>query len=267
MNVVLVGAGGVASSVGPALLKAGHKVSAVWSRRLASASLLGQKLNTEFSTSLETLPKDADVYVVAVADEGVADVARRLYVPEGALCIHTAGSLPMSVLSGMAKWYGVFYPMQTFSREREVDFDTVPCFIEASSNAAMRQLRKFAASLSSRIFELSGKGRARLHVAAVFACNFTNHCYALAEELLKSSELPFELLLPLIDETTKKVHTLSPRLAQTGPAVRGDKAVMTAHMEALMGDRIKARLYKLMSDDIQRMSIHEDKVVKKICET
>ena len=253
MKVVLIGSGRLAWSLGPAMTEAGHSVLAVWSRSRASAEALGRTLHAPWETAVENLPRHADLYVIAVSDSGVKDVASKLYVPENALCVHTAGSLPMSLLAPAAERYGVFYPMQTFSKERRVDFKDVPCFLEASSPEAMTRLRAFAGSLSSKVYELTGAGRSRLHVAAVFACNFANHCYALADELLKTTNLPFDLLVPLIDETAAKVHGLSPLTAQTGPAVRGDEAVMAMHRKALADFPEALRLYKMMSDDIVRM--------------
>jgi predicted short-subunit dehydrogenase-like oxidoreductase (DUF2520 family) len=153
--------------------------------------------------------------------------------------------MPLSVFDGYTQHGGVLYPMQTFSMEREVDFRAIPLFIEGA-DARIRQL---AESISEHVYELSSDDRKYLHLAAVFACNFANHCYTLAAEVLEKKGLPFDVMLPLVDETARKVHELHPKEAQTGPAIRGDKNVMAAQA-ALLDSRMQA-IYNLMSESIQ----------------
>ncbi len=168
------------------------------------------------------------------------------------LLVHTAGSIPMSVWEGHAERYGVFYPMQTFSKQREVDFQEVPFFIEAKRAEDTELLKAIASTLSEKVYEADSEQRKSLHLAAVFICNFTNHMYALAADLLEKYNLPFEVMLPLIDETARKVHELAPRDAQTGPAVRYDENVMSNHLAMLVDSPALQEIYKLMSK-----SIHE----------
>lgn len=232
MNVAMIGRGRVATHMSKALLKAGHGVVSVNSR------------------TLEELPQDADVYIIAVKDSALQDVIRQLTnllktKNDAPLIVHTAGSMPLSVFEGYAENGGVFYPMQTFSMEREVDFREIPLFIEGKD----KRIRELAESISEHVYELSSDDRKYLHLAAVFACNFTNHCYTLAAEVLEKKGLPFDVMLPLVDETARKVHELHPHEAQTGPAVRGDENVMNAQA-ALLDGRNK-EIYELLSKSIQ----------------
>ena len=232
MNVAMIGRGRVATHMSKALLKAGNGVVSVNSR------------------TLEELPQDADVYIIAVKDSALQDVIRQLTnllktKNDAPLIVHTAGSMPLSVFEGYAENGGVFYPMQTFSMEREVDFREIPLFIEGKD----KRIRELAESISEHVYELSSDDRKYLHLAAVFACNFTNHCYTLAAEVLEKKGLPFDVMLPLVDETARKVHELHPHDAQTGPAVRGDENVMNAQ-GALLDGRNK-EIYELLSKSIQ----------------
>lgn len=232
MNVAMIGRGRVATHMSKALLKAGHGVVSVNSR------------------TLEELPQDADVYIIAVKDSALQDVIRQLTnllktKNDAPLIVHTAGSMPLSVFEGYAENGGVFYPMQTISMEREVDFREIPLFIEGKD----KRIRELAESISEHVYELSSDDRKYLHLAAVFACNFTNHCYTLAAEVLEKKGLPFDVMLPLVDETARKVHELHPHEAQTGPAVRGDENVMNAQA-ALLDGRNK-EIYELLSKSIQ----------------
>jgi predicted short-subunit dehydrogenase-like oxidoreductase (DUF2520 family) len=237
MKVVIIGRGRLATNLEQALLKAGHLVTSVNSR------------------TLEGLPPVADVFVVAVADAALTDVLRAATKERhDQLFVHTAGSMPMDVFRGLTSRYGVFYPMQTFSKERLVDFNDISLFLEANSDASMERMKMLAATLSPHVFELDSEGRRHLHLAAVFACNFVNHCYALSAEVLKARELPFSVMLPLVDETARKVHELAPAEAQTGPAVRGDHNVM-AMQAAMLADSPGVRhIYEVLSTDIQRLA-------------
>jgi predicted short-subunit dehydrogenase-like oxidoreductase (DUF2520 family) len=199
---------------------------------------------------LAELPHVADLYIIAVKDSALLEViSKATKGREGQLFVHTAGSMPLSVFEGYADRCGVLYPMQTFSMDREVDFREIPLFIEASDAASLQQIRALADSISQHVYELSTADRKYLHLAAVFACNFANHCYTLAADVLQKKGLPFDVMLPLVDETARKVHELHPKDAQTGPAARGDQNVMQAQASLLDG---KAKeIYELLSQSIQ----------------
>jgi len=207
------------------------------------------------SRTLESLPLEADVFVVAVKDAALTDVLRAATKGrEDQLFVHTAGSMPMNLFAGLTAHYGVFYPMQTFSKERLVDFNEISVFLETNDAASMERLKMLAATLTPHVYELDSEGRKHLHLAAVFACNFVNHCYALSAEVLKAKGLPFSVMLPLVDETAQKVHELSPKDAQTGPAVRGDQNVMQMQAGMLADIPAVKQIYEALSNDIQRLA-------------
>jgi predicted short-subunit dehydrogenase-like oxidoreductase (DUF2520 family) len=201
------------------------------------------------SRTLEGLPLEADAFIVAVKDSALEEViCRATKGREQQLFLHTAGSMPMSLFEGHTSRYGVFYPMQTFSKERIVDFSEIPVFIEGTDPA----IRLLAESISRRVYALTTEARKYLHLSAVFACNFVNHCYALSAELLEQHGLPFDVMLPLIDETAGKVHQLHPHDAQTGPAVRYDENVIRMQSALLAADPELQKIYELLSLDIHR---------------
>lgn len=266
VTVVLLGAGRVATSLAPALVEAGFRLRQVWSRTERSARMLAASLDVPYTDSLDAVVPDADIYIACVADGALPDLAKRVVEVVGSLgsleslgsiggevrriplFLHTAGSVPMDVWrQAGASHYGILYPLQTFSKERTVDMREVSLFVEASDEDALRRTEALASCLSDKVYRADSRRRARLHVAAVFACNFTNAMYDAAYRLLAQDEIPFEVLLPLIDETAAKVHTLIPRMAQTGPAARGDVAVMHSHMEALAQDKELQSLYESIS--------------------
>lgn len=237
MKVVLIGRGRVATNLLPALQKAGHEVVSVNSR------------------TLEELPTKADVYIISVKDSALQEVARQATKGrESQLFVHTAGSMPMNIFSGLTTHYGVLYPMQTFSKERLVDFNGISLFLETTDDVSMERLKMLAETLTPHVYELDSAGRKHLHLAAVFACNFVNHCYALSAEVLAAKGLPFSVMLPLVDETAQKVHELAPREAQTGPAVRGDQNVMQMQASMLEGKPEVKAIYEALSNDIQRIA-------------
>lgn len=256
----MLGAGNVATHLGMALVQAGYEVVQVYSRTEASASALAGRLHCPYVTRLEEVASEAGLYIVSVKDSALDEVASALSgLNPDALFVHTTGSMPMDVWKGRARRYGVLYPMQTFSKERAVDFSTVPFFIEAGAPADAEVLRGLALRLGGMVYEATSEQRRYLHLSAVFACNFTNHLYAVAHRLLADHGLPFEALLPLIDETARKVHCLSPVQAQTGPAVRADENVMQAHRALLAGNPRLASLYEALSRDIHEYAIHSTK--------
>lgn len=225
MRCTLIGTGNVATNLLPALEEAGHQVKQLHGRSFGICDVTGE------------------VVIVCVKDSALSYVMQRLSnCPQ--LVVHTAGS--MGVETVPAKHRGVLYPLQTLSKQRIISLKEVPMFVESDTDIEL--LEQLAHSLSHRVYRATSLQRRQLHLAAVFACNFTNHCYTLAHGLLKQSGLPFEVLLPLIDETANKVHQLPPQLSQTGPAVRWDENVITRHLDML--DGYTREIYELMSKSI-----------------
>ena len=253
MKIILIGAGNLATHLGKAIFEAGHDVVQVYSRTMQSASVLASQLGAQPVTAIDEVRDDADVYIFSVKDSVLGELLPRVCrKSESQVFLHTAGSLPMSVFQGMALHYGVLYPMQTFSKHRKVDFQAIPCFVEANDEFALRQIGDLAHQVSRRVYQLSSEDRKYLHLSAVFACNFVNHCYAISQDILLQHDIPFDVMLPLIDETAAKVHELSPKEAQTGPAVRYDSNVIRAQGTLLKANPIVKDIYDRMS-----MSIHQ----------
>ncbi|MBQ8157843.1 MAG: DUF2520 domain-containing protein [Prevotella sp.] len=251
MRIVFIGAGRLASNLAPALHEAGHQIVQVYSRTQAAAELLAAKVDAQAVDSLTQVVTDADVFVLSVTDTVLPSLIAVL--GEGrdkSVFLHTAGSVPMDVFSAHSCHYGVLYPMQTFSKERRVDLRNVPFFIEGNDDQSLQVAQQLAGSVSKNCRELSSDARRHLHLAAVFACNFANHCYQLSAEVLAQYGIPFDVMLPLIDETAAKVHELSPVQAQTGPAVRYDEGVMNAQLQLLASQPLLAQVYQLMSQSI-----------------
>ena len=258
MKIILIGAGNLATHLGKAMFAAGHDVVQVFSRTMQSATALASEVGAQPVSDISAVRADADLYVVSVKDSALAELVPALCKgKETKVFLHTAGSIPMDVFQGMALHYGVLYPMQTFSKQREVDFSQIPCFIEANDEHALQQIGDVAHQVSSRVYHLASEDRKFLHLSAVFACNFVNHCYALSQEILKDHGIPFDVMLPLIDETAAKVHELDPKEAQTGPAVRYDENVLRAQGALLKSNPQMKDIYDRMSMSIHKLSVKE----------
>ena len=252
MKIVLIGAGNVATSLGKALLDAGNDILQVYSRTQESAARLAEMLGGSPVTDLDKVNPEADVYIVSVKDSVIAELVPRLCKGRAEMVfLHTAGSIPADVFEGMALHYGVLYPMQTFSKGKLLDFNDIPCFIEWNDEMALEVVGTLANSISSRVGPLNSEARKHLHLAAVFACNFVNHCYEISSEILARQGVPFDIMLPLIDETARKVHAMPPAEAQTGPALRYDRNVIRMQAELLRDNPIFKQIYESMS-----LSIH-----------
>jgi len=253
LRIGLLGAGRVASLLGPALAAAGHQVVFVWSRTVAAAETLATQLpGAQVFTTLPTPLPSADIYFLAVPDAAVSPLLASTPWPEGALVAHLAGALPLSIFEAQPSVRGgVFYPLQTFSPGRAIAWPTVPLCIEANSLAAETTLLDLASSLSQHVRRLGSAQRLKLHVAAVFANNFTNHLLGIADALLAEAALPPELLAPLVRETVDKALANPPFTVQTGPAVRRDAPTLAAHHAALTAHPSWQALYTQLTASIQ----------------
>ena len=251
MKVTLIGAGNLATQLGKSLKKAGVIISQVYSRTEDSARTLGELLEAEWLTDIKALHDEADIYIFSVKDSVLCELISEVCKGRGdKLFLHTAGSMPMSCFEGKALRYGVFYPMQTFSKTKDVDFERIPVFIEGNSIETEDVIRSLANKLTQRVIRLSSADRKYLHLAAVWACNFTNYCYTVASDILGEHGIPFDVMLPLINETTEKIQKISPKETQTGPAVRGDRNVMSKQLELMNGKEDLQELYQMLSRGI-----------------
>lgn len=234
-TIVLLGAGNVGYQLGQRLLEKGFPVVQVFSRSIERAAALGRVLRTDYTNDWLQINKHAGLYIIAVKDDVIAEVAEQLsgIIGKDKLAVHTSGSVPMSVLAPYFDHYGSFYPLQTFSMAKQPDFDQIPICIAANGQNENDILEAIGNRISSRCYTVNDEQRAVLHIAAVVANNFTNHLYHLAETILADQQLPFDLLKPLILETATKIQENAPLKSQTGPAVRGDKEVIEKHLNYL----------------------------------
>ena len=262
-KIALIGAGNVASHLAPALLKAGLNLCQIYSRTPESARELGKKTGITYTTDIAAIYPDCDIYIFCVKDDALLNLFKRIRINKEALVLHTSGSLTMKVFEPFIQHYGVLYPLQTFTKRRELDFREIPLCIEANDEEALAVVKKLAGMLSARVEEISSEKRKVLHMAAVFANNFVNHMYGIAGQILDKEGIDFGMLRPLIFETAHKVMVLSPEAAQTGPARRGDETILGMHRNLLKDDYKLLNLYNLMSD-----SIHESmlKSIEPKCE-
>lgn len=258
-KIVLIGAGNVAHHLAPALLRAGMNLCQIYSRTLESARDLGRKTGITYTSDTFAVYPDGDIYIFCVSDDALLSVFKSLRINEDALILHTSGSMPLDIFKPYRQNYGVLYPLQTFSKMRNLDFGEIPLCIEAPDKEVLKTIGQIAAKLSSKVYEISSEKRKKLHLAAVLANNFTNHLYHMAGKLLEKEDLDFNLLRPLIFETAHKVMQMIPENAQTGPARRGDTNILNLHKSMLKDNRDIQTLYVLLSQSIQQTYSKKEK--------
>ncbi len=249
--IVIVGAGRVAWHLGRRLKGKGLPVTQVISRTEERTEELATSVGAVWSTSLPEIIPNPDWVLLAVKDDALSEVAEKLgsYVPE-ALVTHTSGGTAGSVLSPFFRRSGVFYPLQSFSFEHTPVWSKIPFCVDASTPDDLLFLKKTAKRIGNLVYHVNDEQRARLHIAAVFANNFANHCFAVAEKILDEQDLPFEMLHPLMEETVAKALQESPARMQTGPAARGDVETMRKHIHLLDAYPDLQKMYKLISSNI-----------------
>jgi predicted short-subunit dehydrogenase-like oxidoreductase (DUF2520 family) len=252
VSVALIGAGNVAWHLAPALDNTGYAVRAVYSRKSKNASALAERLyQAKAVTELDFSESPAEVFLLCVSDDAIPEVLKELVLPSSAILAHVSGSQPLSILgTNITSRTGVFYPLQTFTKNRKINFQDIPFFIESEDASTEKVLMAMAKSLSKKVVRITSSERKALHVAAVFAANFTNHMLTLSKEIMVNNQLKFDYLKPLIAEALNKGLEIGPENAQTGPAKRGDLEVLDAHMAFLAADEKVAEIYKLVSQHI-----------------
>lgn len=247
MQIVLIGSGNVAFHLAKAFTEAQIPVSQIFGRNTTELQKISEQFSIPFST--ETLA-DADLYIISVSDSSIAEVSS-LIKNKNVLVAHTSGSVSREALNGNYR-KSVFYPLQTFSKSKNLDYSKIPFFIDAENENDEEILKNLASKISKNVMIANDEKRKYIHLTAVFACNFVNHLYARAKEISDSQGIPFDYFLPLIDETTQKIHELEPKLAQTGPAIRNDEKVLKLH-ESLLTDEEKLKIYKTLNESIKKM--------------
>lgn len=251
MKVVCIGSGNVATHFSNAFKRGGAELIQVWSKNPEHAAVLANATGANPITDLKAIDPHADLYLIAVKDDAIASIADALQGLKG-LVVHTSGATDLNVFSEKNENFGVLYPLQTFSKDKPLDFQQVPLCIEAKDESGLSALKSIARSLSTRVYEVNSEKRRILHLSAVFACNFVNHLYALSADILTKNDLDFELLRPLILETAQKVQHAYPVDVQTGPAIRNDEQTIIKHKE-LLSDMPELRdIYETLSKSIKK---------------
>ena len=255
MKVSIIGSGNVAVALAEAISKSEHEMVQIIARNKLRGEVIAFTCDCEYSP-IESVYKPADIFIVALSDSAIGSVTRKADFGD-AIVVHTAGSLPQDAMKGKIRHRGVLYPLQTFTSGITVDFKEIPILVEASDELSLTAIESLAKSLSDRVLKIDPDKRATVHLAAVFVCNFTNHLYVVAEQLLNQKGLPFELMKPLIGQTTRNVLASdgSPKDLQTGPAVRGDFITKGRHTEMLKENNpIFNNIYTYLSNDIWETS-------------
>ncbi|WP_294291092.1 DUF2520 domain-containing protein [uncultured Chryseobacterium sp.] len=246
MQIVIIGSGNVAYHLARALVENKLLPVQIFGRNERELRYISEELNIPYSTKNLV---DSDIYLICVSDHAVEDVSK-IITKKNCLVAHTSGSLPMEVLKGEYR-KASFYPLQTFSRSKVLDYSKIPFFIEAEDEKDMSILSELATRVSKNVMESTYEKRKYIHLTAVFACNFVNHLFSRAKEISDSQEIPFDYFLPLIDETVQKIHEIEPKSAQTGPAVRNDRRILKLHEQLLTDESLE--IYKTMNHSIQKM--------------
>lgn len=251
-TVSFIGAGNLAWHLALALDNGDFSVREVYSRNKKNAEALVSNLyNAEVHPSLDFSNSQSHVFILAISDDSIEEVAQEIALPENAILIHTSGSQPLSALGYAATSnIGVLYPLQSFSKTKKVDFAEIPVFIESEDRETEKVLIALAKSITKKVVKISSAERKALHVAAVFASNFTNHMLLIAQEIMKENKLSFDWLKPLIAEMINKSLTIGPENAQTGPARRGDLETLDKHVNFLKHDQQVTEIYKIVSQHI-----------------
>ena len=247
MKTVIIGSGNVAYHMAKAFTQNNIKVHQIFGRNEIELSKISDEFNIPYSN--EKL-EEAELYIIAVSDSSVENVSE-LIKNENALVAHTSGSLPKEILKGNYR-KASFYPLQTFSKSKDLDYSKIPFFIEADNQIDEKSLFELASIISDNVETSTYEKRKYIHLTAVFACNFVNHLFARAKEISDSQDLDFNYFLPLINETVEKIHHLDPKIAQTGPAVRGDERILKLHEELIKNEE-QLHIYKTLNESIKKM--------------
>lgn len=250
-SVSIIGSGNVATHIANALYAKGIEINQIYSRSIKNAKVLANRVRAGFTDDLQGIKANSDLYIIAVSDDVIQKVVKQLTI-ENKILVHTSGSVDIELLKTGSKNYGSFYPLQTFTKNVKVSFDSIPMCIEGSNKKTENELTALALSLSNNVSKISSEQRKKLHLAAVFACNFSNYMQIIAEELCEENEVSFDMLKPLIKETFEKGSDFLPSENQTGPARRGDGKIMQEHIQLLSSNEELKGLYKLISSQINK---------------
>lgn len=249
-KITIVGAGNVGHNFGLGFKHAGYIAKEIYSRTQRSALLLSKTLNCDYTTDIKSLSKDTDLIILAVNDDVLADLIDQIEIKDKPI-VHTSGSTPINVFEGKGfTKYGIFYPVQSFSKNETESLYPIPICIEGNDEEMENLLLSLARSVSTKVYSLDSAKRKALHVAAVFANNFTNHMFHIADDLLKQHQISFEVIRPLLEKTSNKIKTEKPLNVQTGPAVRNDQNVIQSHLGYLEKQTDYQDIYDIITKSI-----------------
>jgi predicted short-subunit dehydrogenase-like oxidoreductase (DUF2520 family) len=248
-SVSIIGAGNVGSRLAIAFHQANIKVDQICSKTLRHGKQLSRQVNAEFTQHIADLKAGSDVYFLCIPDQHFAKF-RDAWELQDSLIVHTSGTTPIEILDGISSSYGVFYPLQTFSREHKLSFSNIPVCLEANRPEALELLKILARKITANVSVLTSEQRRWAHLAAVISSNFSNYMYQVAEDILTKKGLDFELIHPLILETARKAGRIGPHRAQTGPATRGDHTTIQKHIEMLEEFPEYQAFYELLTTSI-----------------
>lgn len=249
-DIVIIGSGNVAWHLGKALFENGFNIQEVAGRNPVATNALAMRLGANAIFKIEEISRSAQLYIIAVNDDSIVDVCNELPDLDG-IIVHTSGSTGFEALMKF-KRYGVLYPFQTLTKDKVINYKEVQFLIEGNTNDVTEILKLLASDISNKVMETTFDQRKQLHIAAIFASNFVNHFYFIANSFLKEKNLSFDLLMPLIEETTDKIRHIDPKVAQTGPAIRGDQAIIDKHLEVLKDNPDYQLFYELLTKSIQK---------------
>jgi len=250
MNIVIFGSGNVATILGLSIRNAGHTILEVFSRNIEHAQILAAKLGAKVQRSINSITKNADIYIIAVSDDAITNIANSLNL-KNKIVIHTSGATSKNILERTSDLYGVIYPLQSLRKETRC-IPQIPLLIDGNTPSVIKSIKAFAETISERVDHADDEERIKIHVSAVFVSNFTNHLYALAADYCKKEGSDFSLLIPLINEVANRVANYDPKTVQTGPAVRYDVITIQKHLELLSPYPQLQKIYRMLTASIQQ---------------
>jgi predicted short-subunit dehydrogenase-like oxidoreductase (DUF2520 family) len=248
MKVVIIGSGNVATVLGHRIFKAGHEIIEVLSRQKEHAALLAAELNCGYTSAFESVSKEGDLYIIAIADSPLLEIDKHLFLDKKWV-VHTAGAISIDVLKNVSKNYGVLYPLQSLRKERK-DIAEIPLLVDGNTYENLTLVYDFAKSISDQVKNCGDQERSKLHTGAIIVNNFTNHLYSLTEDFCRRENIDFTWLLPLIGETASRLGSFSPKEVQTGPAIRNDQETIKKHLDMLEPYPDLKEIYELFTKSI-----------------
>lgn len=248
-KIAILGGGNVAHHLIRQVTGSGHKLVQIYNRTLSTAKDSATESNASPIDNLQSLTQDADIYIICVKDEAIASLASKIKLKDK-LIVHTSGTSSMDLLRDSSNQFGIFYPLQSFSKNLAIDFRRIPILIETNEEKGMEALKTFANSISDTVVEMKESERVHIHIAGVFVNNFVNHLFSLSDEYLSKNNMDFNLLKPLILQTVEKLNFGKPAEMQTGPAKRNDLKTIESHLKVLESEKNLHEIYDVMTKSI-----------------